>query len=165
MSQDRMDGGGLSPAKPVTSFTAPDISSTLSRATTSNNKVRIVHGANEGYYSLEGKTVGNVRKSLKEVFNIPKDAAAVINGKEVGDDFILEGGQNLEFTKEAGVKGIIDYGPPSLTSQELESFMKRGVVRLALETSGHEKDGEWYTTVTAKVYCGDELVRKQAVTI
>ena len=68
--------------------------------------MRVVHGANEQYFdNLEGKTVGSVRKSLRDVFNIPGDASALIGGKEVGDDFILEGGQNLEFTKEAGIKG------------------------------------------------------------
>jgi hypothetical protein len=69
-------------------------------------KVRVVHGANQDYFDLEGKTVGTVRKNLREVFNIPGDAEALISGKAVGDDFILEGGQSLEFLKESGVKGF-----------------------------------------------------------
>lgn len=106
MSQERMDGSTTGPAKPSAAYQAPDIDTTLSKATSAMKKIRVVHGANEQYFdNLEGKTVGTVRKSLREVFNIPGDAEALIAGKSVGDDFILEGGQNLEFVKEAGVKG------------------------------------------------------------
>ena len=86
-------------------YQAPNIDATLSRATNAMKKIRVVHGANQDYFDLEGKTVGSVRKSLREVFNIPGDAEALISGKAVGDDFVLEGGQSLEFVKEAGVKG------------------------------------------------------------
>jgi hypothetical protein len=106
MSQDRMTSTGTDAAKTAAAYTAPDIDATLSQATKAGSKVRVVHGANERYFdNLEGKTVGMVRKSLREVFNIPGDADALIAGKAVGDDFVLEGGQNLEFVKEAGVKG------------------------------------------------------------
>lgn len=104
MSQERMSNTGEN--KTTTGYSAPDIDATLSRATNIMKKIRVVHGANEQYFdNLEGKTVGMIRKSLREVFNIPSDADALISGKNVGDDFILEGGQNLEFVKEAGVKG------------------------------------------------------------
>lgn len=106
MSQDRMTNTGGDTTGKGSAYSAPDIDTTLSRATNAMKKVRVVHGANEQYFdNLEGKTVGMVRKSLREVFNIPGDAEALIGGKNVGDDFILEGGQNLEFVKEAGVKG------------------------------------------------------------
>lgn len=107
MSQDRMTNQENATTKGISSsYTAPDIESTLSRASKAMSKVRVVHGANEQYFdNLEGKTVGMVRKSLREVFNIPGDADALVSGKNVADDFILEGGMNLEFVKEAGVKG------------------------------------------------------------
>lgn len=104
MSQDRMTDK-TEPAKATTAYQAPNIDAALSRATTVTRDVRVIHGANSGYYNLQGKTVGMVRKSLREVFNIPGDAEAMIAGKQVGDDFVLDGGQNLEFTKEAGTKG------------------------------------------------------------
>lgn len=107
MSQDRMSNSSSEPAKATDTYQAPNIEATLSRATKAVSKVRVVHGANEQYFdNLEGKTVGMVRKSLREVFNIPGDAEALIAGKNVQDDFVLEGGMNLEFVKEAGVKGI-----------------------------------------------------------
>lgn len=106
MSQDRLTNTDTGSTPAQTAYSAPDIDATLSRATKAVSKVRVVHGANEQYFdNLEGKTVGMVRKSLREVFNIPGDAEALIGGKNVGDDFVLEGGQNLEFVKEAGVKG------------------------------------------------------------
>lgn len=90
----------------TTGYQAPDIENTLSKLSSEMKKVRVVHGANEQYFdNLEGKTVGNVRKSLREVFNIPSDAEALINGKPVGDDFVLEGSNVLEFSKNSGIKG------------------------------------------------------------
>jgi hypothetical protein len=105
MSQERMDKTGQTGSRPTSGYQAPNIDATLSRATNATKKIRVVHGANQGYFDLEGKTVGSVRKSLREVFNIPGDAEALISGKAVGDDFILESNQSLEFVKEAGVKG------------------------------------------------------------
>lgn len=106
MAQDRMEASGNQGRKSVDSYSSPDLEATLDRAAAATQKVRVVHGANEQYFdNLEGKTVGSVKKSLREVFNIPGDASSLVSGKEVKDDFILEGGMNLEFVKEAGVKG------------------------------------------------------------
>lgn len=106
MAQERREVSGNQGNRTVDSYAAPDLEATLERAASATQKVRVVHGANEQYFdNLEGKTVGSVKKSLREVFNIPGDASSLIGGKEVQDDFILEGGMNLEFVKEAGVKG------------------------------------------------------------
>jgi hypothetical protein len=106
MSQERMNAGDSQRKVSGTDYQAPDIDHTLNRARNTLNKIRVVNGANEQYFdNIQGKTVGSVRKSLREVFNIPGDASASVGGKEVGDDFILEGGQSLEFFKESGVKG------------------------------------------------------------
>lgn len=68
-------------------------------------KVRVIHGANQDYFDIQGKTVGSVKKSLKEVFNIPSEAQAIVAGSTVDNDFVLKAGDSLEFIKEAGVKG------------------------------------------------------------
>lgn len=108
MSQERIDSSSpLNKHQSGHAYQAPNIDATLSRATNATKKIRVVHGANQDYFDIEGKTVGAVRKSLREVFNIPGDAEALIAGKAVGDDFVLEGGQSLEFVKESGVKGIL----------------------------------------------------------
>ena len=102
MSQERMQSDGDSGRR----FEAPDIGKSLEAASSVTQKVRVVHGVNEGYFdNLDGKTVGSIKKSLREVYNIPGDAEALVEGKVVQDDFILEAGSNLEFVKEAGVKG------------------------------------------------------------
>lgn len=108
MSQERMGNQGSravnSPLGAVPA--APDVSGVLARTSRALDKVRVIHGANERYFDhLSGKTVGSVRKSLRDAFNIPGDASALIDGKEVGDEFILQSGQNLEFVKQSGVKG------------------------------------------------------------
>lgn len=106
MSQERMDSTGESQSRPATSYTSPDIGDTMNRVNSTMRKCRVVHGANEGYFEIEGKNVGQVRKSLRDVFSIPSDAVALIDGKTVQDDFIMAAGQQLEFNKEAGTKGI-----------------------------------------------------------
>jgi len=105
MAQERMEG-----TKPKSIFSglannAPKVEQSVQAARAVSEKVRVVHGANEGYYPLVGKTVGDVRKGLKDTFNLPGDALAEIDGKTVGDDFILGAGQNLEFSKASGTKG------------------------------------------------------------
>lgn len=105
MSQEQMPAGSRA-VLPVTQSTTPNVSAILAKANKVLNKVRVVHGSNEQYFELSGKQVGSVRKSLREVFNIPNDALAYVNGEEVKDDFVLESGSSLEFSKTAGVKGI-----------------------------------------------------------
>ncbi len=107
MAQDRMNNSGADSPKADAAYQPPDIDAALSSAAAVTSKVRVVHGANHRYFDLQGKNVGMVRKSLREVFNIPGDAEARVNGKVVNDDFILEGSQMLEFTKDSGCKGVL----------------------------------------------------------
>ena len=70
------------------------------------SNVRVVHGANDQPFpNLEGKTVGWIKKNLRDAFNIPSDAESLVGGEQVGDEFVVSGGQTVEFVKEAGVKG------------------------------------------------------------
>ena len=110
MAQERMESNReeQNPSQDISQ--GIDIESTLARASSVTEKVRVVHGVNEDYYSLENKTVGYARKSLREIQNIPGDAQAYVGGKEVNDDFVLEGGMSVEFTKTAGVKGLHPIG-------------------------------------------------------
>ena len=108
MSQERMEATVDSTRPADVTYQRPDIDAVLSRASSATDKIRVVHGVNTQYFdNLEGKTVGKVKKSLREVFNIPGDAEATVDGKDVGDDFVLGPGMVLEFTKETGVKGVI----------------------------------------------------------
>ena len=49
---------------------------------------------------INGKTVSWVREQLGEVFQIPPEATAFVDGKRVPEDFVLSQGQILEFTDE-----------------------------------------------------------------
>lgn len=108
MSQERIQSGG---DRAVISgglglSTSSNLSDVLSRSTKAVEKVRVVHGANEQYFdNLSGKKVEGVRRQLRDVFNIPSDADAIVDGKVVTEDFVLAAGQNLEFSKAAGTKG------------------------------------------------------------
>lgn len=48
--------------------------------------VRIVHGATEGRFDFEGKTIEFVAKYLCHDFNIPHHAIALIGGVKVNYD-------------------------------------------------------------------------------
>jgi len=106
MSQEQIKAGGNRATNSVLgSMPIPDVGDVLKRASHASDKVRVIHGANYEYFNLSGKTVGSVRKSLRNSFNIPSDAVATVDGKQVGDDHVLSASQSLEFSKEAGVKG------------------------------------------------------------
>ncbi len=68
--------------------------------------VRVIHGANEGFFDLQNQTVRTVRKALTEVFNIPKNAVALIDGEPVVDESGIGDGDVLEFVRELGMKGL-----------------------------------------------------------
>ncbi|MCD0459570.1 transcriptional regulator [Roseiconus lacunae] len=67
--------------------------------------IRIVHGANEGRFEFAGLTVSQIQKSLKDAFNIPNDALALVDGESVDRDFIMTDQSNLEFVRTVGHKG------------------------------------------------------------
>ena len=105
--QEQLEKNNSSNTPASEGLAAPDISGAIAKAQSVLNQVHVIHGANEGYFPLSGKTVGSVRKSLREVYNIPGDAFALVNGQQVEDDFVLLEQNSLEFTKTAGTKGLL----------------------------------------------------------
>lgn len=84
-----------------------DIASILTRPLTQSGKVRVVNGANERYFdNLVGRKVSQIRKRLRDTFNIANDAEAYVNGEKVSEDSELVENATLEFIKEAGTKGV-----------------------------------------------------------
>ena len=67
---------------------------------------KVIYGVNELDLDLAGKTVHGIWKALEQVFNIPRDAAVTVNGARVGDDYLVRPGDEIEFQKQAGVKGL-----------------------------------------------------------
>lgn len=68
--------------------------------------VRCLHGANELNLTIKGKTVAWVRANLRDALNIAPGALALLDGRRVGEDLVLESGWTLEFLRPVGRKGV-----------------------------------------------------------
>ncbi len=69
--------------------------------------ITVTHGANTRKIDCAGTTIGELKKRLKEVFNIAPDASAWLNGVKVGEGRILCDDDNLEFVKADGLKSSL----------------------------------------------------------
>lgn len=78
----------------------------LAKLDAATGSARVVHGAkDETMDQIVGRTVGELRKSIKDIYNIPNDATALIDGVQVDDNAIITKDSTIEFIKQAGVKG------------------------------------------------------------
>jgi hypothetical protein len=75
------------------------------QTTSSTDTTKVIYGVNELDLELEGKPISEIWKHLEQVFNIPRDAVVTVNGTRVDDTYVVGPGDELEFTKAAGVKG------------------------------------------------------------
>ena len=73
-------------------------------ATTAPTKV--IYGVNELDLDLAGTSIRGIWKVLEQVLNIPRDAAVSVNGDRVDDTYVVRPGDEIEFQKQAGVKGL-----------------------------------------------------------
>ena len=76
------------------------------RRSSTTDTTKVIYGVNELDLELAGKPVSEIWKVLEQVFNIPRDAVVTVNGTRVDDTHVVEAGDELEFTKAAGVKGL-----------------------------------------------------------
>jgi hypothetical protein len=67
--------------------------------------VRVSCGASSISAAVIGKSVKEVGEFMREVLNVSKLSTGLVNGQEVGPDYKLKEGDNLEFLKPAGSKG------------------------------------------------------------
>lgn len=111
--------------------------------------VRIVHGANEGRFTLTGKTVSQIRHSLRDAFNIPEDAKALVGGTEVSGDHIVADGETVEFVRIFGRKGgLHDLWSEAEVQQffsgkEMDELLKAGLQFTLRPTLTSEEIVEW----------------------
>ncbi|KYK22064.1 hypothetical protein AYK24_02745 [Thermoplasmatales archaeon SG8-52-4] len=75
-----------------------------------NCSITATCGASSDSFQMAGQTVSHAKKMLSPILNIDPDAAALVNGKEVNGNHILEKNDYLEFVKKAGEKGIFHCG-------------------------------------------------------
>jgi len=87
------------------------------------------HGANQDSVSLIGKTVSWVRNYLGDVFDIPAEAMALVDGRKVSEDWVLELGQILEFTDQEGDEDWADelYKSPEFWKMIRERRREEGI--------------------------------------
>jgi hypothetical protein len=67
--------------------------------------VHVICGANEQWIGLSGRSVAEVKRNLRDVFNIPYFAHAYLNGSVVDLSVKVAGGDTLEFVQAVGLKG------------------------------------------------------------
>lgn len=78
----------------------------------SKQSVVIRYGIHKVEARVSGKTVGELRRTLSQPFNLDPNALALVNYRQVSDQKVLQAGDQLEFVRIAGAKGG-DLGPAS----------------------------------------------------
>ncbi len=70
-------------------------------------KQELLCGANTASYNVTGKNLAFIRKSLKALLNIPPEAVAFVDGKEMVDEqyVVVAKDQAIEFILGSGTKG------------------------------------------------------------
>ena len=61
----------------------------------------VTYRADSEQANLAGTTLADVRAMYEHQFNIPTDAAAMVNGKEIEDEqgYVIKPGDKVEFSK------------------------------------------------------------------
>jgi hypothetical protein len=91
----------------------------------------VIHGPNEDvFHGLVSVSVGIVRLSLIDAFNIPDDAAAFVNGERVQPEYRLNRDDFLEFIRERGRKGATDRDEYFLGSSDPQLKLNEILFRL-----------------------------------
>jgi excisionase family DNA binding protein len=112
------------------------------------SQVKVIHGACDAEFDLAGASVGNVRTTLVDVFNISADAVAFLNGKRVDRSYRLRGGERLEFVKPWGRKSACEPEGKLLTVKEAADELRCSISfvyklmetgRIAFERRGRRK--------------------------
>ncbi|MDP2045137.1 MAG: hypothetical protein Q8L00_02875 [Deltaproteobacteria bacterium] len=67
--------------------------------------VKVSYGVHNLEAAIAGKSVSEVRQSLREPLNIDPRALALVNSRDVAASYILKQGDQLEFVRLAGEKG------------------------------------------------------------
>jgi len=67
--------------------------------------IQVSCGASSGNFPVAGRSVKEVGDFLREVLNVDRLSTGLVNGKEVGAEYVLKPGDTLEYLKPAGKKG------------------------------------------------------------
>ncbi len=86
---------------------------------------KVIYGVNELDLDLAGKSIRGIWKALEQVLNIPRDAAVSVNGERAGDDYVVRPGDEIEFQKQAGVKGLLALTPANADARSRWTLPRR----------------------------------------
>lgn len=122
-----------------------------------DSPVKVIHGANDGLFNIAGTTVATLLASLSDVFNIPADALAFVNGEQVDPSYRLLASDTVEFVKQYGEKSILD---PEEKAQidRIESMLNR----LFVKPADHGSRGRSVETLEIATFINQ--LRKQGLT-
>ena len=67
--------------------------------------IQVSCGASSGNFPVAGRSVKEVGDFLREVLNVDRLSTGLVNGKEIGAEYVLKPGDTLEYLKPAGKKG------------------------------------------------------------
>lgn len=80
-------------------------SSSAAQPNRANGIANLRYGVYSQPTNVAGKTVKEVRDQFAKVWGIPTDAVAYAGKDKLGDDHVIQPGQNIEFTRRTGEKG------------------------------------------------------------
>ncbi|HEY4719997.1 MAG TPA: hypothetical protein VFF51_06920 [Candidatus Methylomirabilis sp.] len=69
--------------------------------------VRVIYGVHSLDVNIAGRSVTEVRTTLRQALNIAPQAVAIVDGREILESHVLQPGEVLEFVRLAGEKGTI----------------------------------------------------------
>ena len=69
-------------------------------------RVHVSWGALSQDVDLQGMTVAEAHRSLREPMHIAPGAEPLVNGRETGADYVLEPNDRIEWVMRTGEKGI-----------------------------------------------------------
>ena len=78
---------------------------TATETTRDASATRVVYGVNDLELDLAGRRITTVYTVLEQVLNILREASVTVNGGRVDDEYVVRPGDEIEFLKNAGVKG------------------------------------------------------------
>ena len=92
--------------KPKGSLSKPNLFDLDREMALQDCSVTVMSGSSSKAFPLANQSVGGVRQLLRKILNIADNAASLINGKQAEEDQVLKAGDQLEFIRRAGSKGV-----------------------------------------------------------
>jgi hypothetical protein len=133
--------------------------------------VQLTYGINVVCFAVAGATIAEIRWSLADVLNVPKNGPAFLSGRRLRDGYVAQPGDEIEFMQEWARKGGGD--PDELRRLSgiedqlrwlAERFIaiEQTVMAIAERLDDRRKMKEWYSPQEAAELLGksDYTVRE-----